>query len=111
MLASPRCNMDKKIRISIMVGEVRYPLWVDPKEEPIFREAGRRLNQTLIEYRKKFRGTGRTNEDLLAMTLIDLSVLLQRKESEATPETTESELAAMVADLQSFLDNDDSEQC
>lgn len=87
-----------------MVGEQRFPLWIDPKEEPIFREAGRRLNRKLTDYRTRYRGTGRTNEDLLAMTLIDLAVTLVRKEVSSDPEVIAGELDDLTADIQSFLD-------
>lgn len=99
--------MDKKIRISIMVGETRYPLWVDPKEEPIFREAGRMISRRLVAYRTRYRGAADLSPyDMLAMAAIDLAADLQRRELDANPATASAELQDMVTDLQDFLGNE-----
>ncbi len=103
MLASKRCNMDKKIRINIQVGESFYPLRVDLKEEPLFREAARLVNRRLIAYSTKFRGSHLPSEKVLAMVAIDLALLCQKYEYNANAEATEANLANIVADLQEFL--------
>lgn len=97
--------MNKKIRITITVGELRFPIWIDPKEEPIFRDAGRRLNHKLVEYRRRFHDAGLSNEDMLAMTLIDLAVELERKDSDTDPVATAQTLDDIMTDLQSFMDD------
>ena len=106
MLASKRCNMDKKIRINIQVGESIYPLWVEPKEEPLFREAARMVNRRLIAYSTKFRGANLPSERVMAMAAIDLAVLCQKQGDNANLEATEANLANIVADLQEFLGED-----
>ncbi len=98
--------MDKKIRINIQVGESIYPLWVDPKEEPIFREAARMVNRRLIAYSTKFRGSHLPSERLMAMAAIDLAVVCQKQGNNANLEATEANLANIVADLQEFLGAD-----
>lgn len=95
--------MDKKIRISIMVNGAAYPLWIDPKEEPIFREAGRMIERRLVSYRTKYRGTDLSPENMLAMAAIDLAAVLRRKELDADPDRTSAELSDIIADLQGFL--------
>ena len=92
--------MDKKIRITIQVGESRYPLWVEPQEEPIFREAARMVNRRLTAYATKFRSSHLPPDNLMAMAAVDLAVLCQRQTAE--PVDT-SELTAIVTDLQTFL--------
>lgn len=105
MLASLRCNMDNKLRrIYIQVGESRYPLWVNPKEEPIFREAARMVNRRLVAYNTKYRSSHLSNEDVLAMAAIDLAVMCQRQNVHTEDASTEADLAKMVNDLQQFLD-------
>ncbi len=108
MLASRRCNMDKKIRINIQVGESIYPLWVEPKEEPLFREAARMVNRRLIAYSTKYRGANLPCERIMAMAAVDLAVLCQKQGNNANLEATEASLANIVADLQEFLGADNT---
>lgn len=96
--------MDKKIRISIPVGEGRYPMHIDPKDEPLFREAGRIINRRLNAYRTRFRTADLTAEDILAMTAIDLVVEAQRQGHATGLQAAEAETAGLIADLQQFLD-------
>ncbi|MBR5715529.1 MAG: cell division protein ZapA [Bacteroidales bacterium] len=98
--------MDKKIRINIQVGESIYPLWVEPKDEPLFREAARMVNRRLIAYSTKFRGANLPSERVMAMAAIDLAVLCQKQGNNANLEATEATLANIVADLQEFLGED-----
>lgn len=98
--------MDKKIRINIQVGESRHPLWVEPKEEPIFREAARMVNRKLIAYNTAFHDAFLPPERIMAMTAIDLAVTCQRQNRQANMEQTEASLAGMIADLQEFLDQE-----
>lgn len=98
--------MDKKIRINIQVGESHYPMLVEPKEEPIFREAARMVNRRLIAYSTKFRGANLPPEKILAMAAVDLAVMCQRQDHDANAEVTEANLANIVADLQEFLSED-----
>ncbi len=109
MLASKRCNMDKKIRINIQVGESFFPLWVEPKDEPIFREAARMVNRKLIAYSTKYRGANLPPERILAMAAIDLAAMYQRQDHNANAEVTEADLANIVADLQEFIDDDSTQ--
>lgn len=89
-----------------MVGETRYPLRVDPKEEPIFREAGRMINRRLVAYRTRFRGADLSPYDMLAMAAIDLAADLQRHELDASPAAASAELSEITADLEDFLGNE-----
>jgi cell division protein ZapA len=95
--------MDKKIRINIQVGESLYPMLIEPKDEPIFREAARMVNRRLIAYSTKFRSSYLPPEKILAMAAVDLAVMCQRQDHNANAEATEANLANIVADLQEFL--------
>lgn len=95
--------MDKKIRINIQVGEAKYPLWVDPKEEPIFREAARMVNRRMVSYSTRFRGSHLSPEAILAMSAVDLAVLCQKQEASSAT-NSEAQLTDIVAGLRAFLD-------
>ena len=86
-----------------MVNGAGYPLWIDPKDEPIFREAGRMIERSLVQYRTRFRGSELSPENMLAMTAIELAANLRRKDLDADPAKTSEEISAMVADLEEFL--------
>ena len=78
-------------------------MMVDPKEEPIYREAGRMVNRRLVAYSTRYRGANLLPEDLLAMSALDLAATLQRQEvADATGDPT-AEFSEMIADLQEFL--------
>lgn len=89
-----------------MVNGSGYPLWIDPKEEPIFREAGRMIERRLVAYRTKFNGAKLSPENMLAMAAIDLASNLRRRDIDANPAIVSKDLAEMTADLQSFLDDE-----
>lgn len=107
MLVSLCCNMDKKIRIIIRLGEARYPVWITPSEEPIFREAGRMVNRRLVAYNTKFRSSALPPEDMLAMTALDLAVLCQRVAVKANLLSSEGGLSDLIAELKEFLNPDE----
>ena len=96
--------MDKRIRINIQVGDARYPLYVDPKEEPVFREAGRMVNRRIVAYSTRFRNAALAPDEVLAMSALDLAVTCQKAGQQAADSAAVAELAAVVADLQGFLD-------
>lgn len=98
--------MDKKIRINIQVGESMYPLWVEPQEEPIFREAARMVNRRLIAYSTKYRGANISSERVMAMAAVDLASVYLRQSQNTNLETTEATLANIAADLREFLGNE-----
>lgn len=88
-----------------MVGESRYPLLVDPKEEPFFREAGRMISRRLTAYRTKYNGVKQLlPEDMLAMVALDLAVTMQHNQAEAAEGVTSDEITQLTSDLQQFLD-------
>jgi len=105
MLASLCCRMDKKIRINIQVGDAKYPLWVDPKEEPIYREAARMVNRRMIAYSTKFRGSNLPPEVILAMSAVDLAVLCQKQDQMSNVPNAEAQLSQIINDLRTFLDS------
>ena len=98
--------MDKKIRIYIQVGESKFPLWINPKEEPIFREAARTVNRRMVNYNTKYRGAHLSDEQVLAMTAFDLAVICQRHDAKPSDATAEAELTDIVSDLSHWLADD-----
>lgn len=96
--------MDKKIRINIQVGDAKYPVWVDPKEEPIYREAARMVNRRMIAYSTRFRGSHLSPEMILAMSAVDLAVMSQKQDITSRALGTEAQLTDIVAGLRAFLD-------
>lgn len=46
--------MEDEFEIKLMVGSTYYPLKIKRKDERIYREAARRINDKLNRYRKKY---------------------------------------------------------
>lgn len=95
----------KKIRISIITGETRQPLWIDPKDEHTIRDAGRMLNSKIAFFRNEYAGCGLSSETLLAMAALELAKDLQRIKETANLEVIDARLADMITDLQTFMDD------
>lgn len=104
MLASNCCNMDKIIRINIQVGEAKYPLWIDPKQEPLYREAARMVNRRLTAYSTKYRGAKLTPEDFLAMSAVELAVLCQQRGQMLDAQNDATPMNQLIDSLRDFLD-------
>lgn len=96
--------MDKNYKINIQIGESKYPLYIDPKEEPIFREAARMVNRRIIAYSTKYRGANLSPEAILAMSAVDLAVLCQKQDRMSNAGNTEAQLNEMIDDLRRFLE-------
>ena len=102
--------MDKKIRINIQIGEARYPLWIEPKEEPLYREAARMVNRRLIAYATKFHDSHLSQEAILAMASLDLALRYHQQDLTTNVLSTEANLADIIGELQAFMDKDQSPQ-
>lgn len=102
--------MNKEIRINIPIGESKHPLWIDPKDEPLYREAGRMVNRRITAYSTQFRGSHLSPETILAMSAIDLAVLCLKKDLQSNPEQLEAQLTSINDQLRAFLNTSSPEQ-
>ena len=62
------------IQLEIFSRGKKYPVGINANDEELVREAARQLRQKFISYQKAFSGTELSDEDLMIMVAIDISV-------------------------------------
>ncbi|MCQ2059718.1 MAG: cell division protein ZapA [Bacteroidaceae bacterium] len=55
-----------KLTIKLVIGESNYPLTIERQDEPLYREAAKRVNDILGRYKQKY--PGREAVEYFAMT-------------------------------------------
>ncbi len=68
----------KKITINIVINSVKHELSIDPKNEKLYREAAKHLDQELL----KLRSTVRLKTGLDYMSLVAFSLAVEKLQSE-----------------------------
>lgn len=61
-----------EIPITVVICERRYKLMVDPEDEPIIREAARKINEGLKSYADNY--AFKDNQDLLSMVALQYTL-------------------------------------
>ena len=65
--------MDDKIKINLRMAGISFPLTVDRKDEQRMREAARRVDKRLGDYRNRY-AQAVSNERILAMTAFQFAL-------------------------------------
>lgn len=92
-----------KVRINIDVAGHKHPLVVDADDEPIYREAGRLVNERLRAYATKYRGANLPSDFMMAFAAVDLAAQCVRLKSRTELAEEESALLELTNDLKEFL--------
>lgn len=95
--------MEDKIKISIQLGDVKHPLVIDRREEPVARKAARLLTKCYESYATKFRAIGLPKEYLMAMAGLDVAMRFVRQDTDSNAEAAGSELTDIIKELQTYL--------
>jgi len=93
-----------KVKINIEIGGQKHPLEVDVDEEPIYREAGRIVNERLHAYATKYRGANLPPDFMMAFAAVDIASRYIRLRNESNLDSEEAALLEMTADLKAFLE-------
>lgn len=92
-----------KVRINIEIGGHKHPMVVNVEDEPIYREAGRLVNDRLHAYATKYRGANLPSDFMMAFAAVDIAARYIRLKNEANRDAEEEALREMTADLELFL--------
>ena len=92
--------MDDKIKINLRMAGISFPLTVDRKDEQRMREAARRVDKRLGDYRNRY-AQAVSNERILAMTAFQFA--LEGLEMEERNDT--QPYADKVRELTQLLDD------
>ncbi|MCQ2051761.1 MAG: cell division protein ZapA [Bacteroidaceae bacterium] len=62
-----------KITIKLVIGENKYPLVIERQDEPLFREAAKKVNDILGRYTQKY--PGKNSSEYFAMAALHIGFL------------------------------------
>lgn len=96
--------MEDKVRINIQVGDVKHPLRVEAAEEPIYREASRLVNDTVVRYATKFRGANLPRDFMMSFAAIDIAAKYVRLSRQSNmSDQDKAEIEALTQEISEFL--------
>jgi len=93
-----------KVRINIEIGGHKHPLEVDVDDEPVYRDAGRLVNERLHAYATKYRGANLPSDFMMAFAAVDIASRYIRLRKEVNFDAEEAALLEMTEDLKAFLE-------
>ena len=62
-----------KIQLEIIPGDRKYPLWINPDDEGLVREAAKQLRLKLNAYKEAYSEANLSDECLITMVAIDIA--------------------------------------
>jgi len=89
------------LKITLKLGTRQLPMTILRKDEYIYREAEKLLNNRFNYYAGKYPGQG--NEMYLTMMALDIAVRMKRLEQETDPEPVVDALSNLLAEVESSL--------
>ncbi|MDR1382052.1 MAG: cell division protein ZapA [Tannerella sp.] len=91
------------INLEVIPGERKYPVWIKTEDERLVREAAYQLRQKFIAYKQAFSETGLSDQDLLAMTAIDIAASHLRLEEKNDTIPFKTKIEQLTDELKDFL--------
>lgn len=87
-----------KITIKLVIGENKYPLIIERQDEPLFREAAKRVNDILGRYKQKY--PKKNSSEYFAMTALHIGFqnLLMEKNNDTEPYQDMMERVSSILD-------------
>ncbi|MCL1943367.1 MAG: cell division protein ZapA [Candidatus Azobacteroides sp.] len=95
---------DDKLRIKIQIEGREYPLFINRKEEEMYRKARLKLSSIVGQYKTRYSKTGNLDtQDFLAMTAYQFSVdnLLLAEEKDI--DTFTDKVRQLTAEIEKYL--------
>ncbi|HZK04121.1 MAG TPA: cell division protein ZapA [Bacteroidaceae bacterium] len=100
--------MDDTFEIKLLVGETYYPLSIKRKEEAMYREAARRINDKLNRYRKRFPQL--SEEKYFVMVAVHISMINLKWENFNDTMPFKEKIEALTKELDYILDKESDNQ-
>jgi len=94
---------EEKFEIKLLVGGTYYPLTIDRKDEALYREAARRINEKLGRYREKYPQL--SEEKYYVMTAVHISLLNIMLEQLHDTSPYKDRVEKLSGKLEDFLSN------
>jgi cell division protein ZapA (FtsZ GTPase activity inhibitor) len=96
---------DERFLLTLEVADRRYPLKIKRSEEQAFREAAKRINIKINQYRVAFGGTSSplTTQDFLAMTAIQAVAENFTLGDKNNTKPFEDKIDSLISELDDYL--------
>jgi cell division protein ZapA (FtsZ GTPase activity inhibitor) len=91
------------VNLEVIPGGKKYPARVEAEDEGLVREAASQLRQKFIAYKQAFSESGLSDQDLLAMTAIDIATSHLRLEGKNDKAPFKTKIKQLNDELKDFL--------
>lgn len=93
---------NKKLHIRLNLNGVDLPVYVNPEDEPIYRNAAKLIRETVNAYADRYR-TSKSEKEVLYMAMIDLAVNLETQKTRNDTAPYDDILAKITTEIEGAL--------
>ncbi len=93
--------MDEKFTVKVNIVDRYYPLKIDRKDEEKVRKAAKRINDTILQYKKIY--SDKDSQDFLAMAALQFVIKVVEMEEKKDVLPIVEELAELEQELNEYL--------
>ncbi|RLD62686.1 MAG: cell division protein ZapA [Bacteroidetes bacterium] len=97
--------MDEKFTIKVNIVDRYYPLKIDRKDEEKVRRAAKKINDTVLQYKKIY--TDKDSQDFLAMAALQFVIKVVEMDSERDVLPIVERLAEIEQELNEYLEKEE----
>ncbi len=95
--------MKDKLTITINIAEKRFPLKIERKEEEKIRKAAKMINDTLAQYKQKYRE--KDTNDYLSMVVLQFATKYVELDQSSNNNKIEQEIENITKNLDEYINN------
>lgn len=92
---------EDKIRITLTIDKVRFPMYVCKEEEEFYRNAATLINDRLNQYRSSY--AGQSDERYMAMVLLDIAFENQKLKVKSNMDPVKSLLEELIDQVSPYI--------
>ena len=92
---------EDKIKITLTIDKVRFPLHIRKEEEEFYRNAATLINDTLNKYRASY--TGQSDEKYMAMALLDIALENQKLNVKSNMAPVKALLTELMEQVEPYI--------
>lgn len=96
---------DKRLEITLRIGDKRYPLTIIQSEEELIRKAGDAVTKKLTEYKEKYRSSNLSEQDILSMVAFRFAFANLKLREDKDVDVLIDALDKIDIDLANYLEN------
>ncbi|MBE9468780.1 MAG: cell division protein ZapA [Bacteroidetes bacterium] len=97
--------MDEKFTIKVNIVDRYYPLKIERKDEEKVRRAAKRINDTVLQYKKIY--TDKDSQDFLAMAALQFVIKVVDMDAEKDVLPIVEKLAEIEQELNEYLEKEE----